>query len=96
MSSYRNDEKEMMGSIAHGEWKSVSNLKKEIQRLKKFAQATVTKNRRVNIRLSSIDLEGIQSRALEEGIPYQTLMSSVLHKFVVGNLVEKRSVAKRL
>ena len=66
-----------------------------IDRLKKFAQATVKKNKRVNIRLSSIDLEGIQSKALEEGIPYQTLMSSILHKFVIGNLVERRSITNR-
>lgn len=92
MSSYKNEEKEIIGSIAQGEWKSVSNLKKEIHRLKKFAQATVKKNKRVNIRLSSLDLEGIQSKALEEGIPYQTLMSSVLHKFVIGNLVERRGM----
>ena len=95
MSSYGNDEKEIMGSVARGEWKSVGNLKKEIHRLKKFAQATVKKNRRVNIRLSSIDLDGIQSRALEEGIPYQTLMASVLHKFVVGSLVERRGATNR-
>ena len=47
------------------------------------------KDRRVNIRLSSIDLSDIQVRALEEGMPYQTLIASVLHKFVSGRLVEK-------
>jgi predicted DNA binding CopG/RHH family protein len=93
--SHVNDEKEIMNSINRGEWRSARNLKKEIRRLKKFAQATVTKNRRVNIRLSPIDLEGIQSRALEEGIPYQTLMTSVLHKYVMGNLVERRGVTNR-
>jgi predicted DNA binding CopG/RHH family protein len=94
--SYKHDEdeKEIINSVTRGEWKSVRNLKNEIQRLKKFAHATVKKNKRVNIRLSSVDLEGIQSKALEEGIPYQTLMSSVLHKFVIGNLVEKRGAMK--
>ena len=46
------------------------------------------KNKRVNIRISSRDLEGLQARAAEEGVPYQTLMASVLHKFVPGRLVE--------
>lgn len=95
MSSYKNDEKEIMSSIARGEWKSVRNLKSEIRRLKKYAQTTIKKDRRVNIRLSSQDLEGIQSRALEEGIPYQTLMASVLHKFVIGNLTERRGITNR-
>ncbi|MFN0117594.1 MAG: antitoxin [Elusimicrobiota bacterium] len=95
MSSYKNEEKEIVRSIARGEWKSISNLRKEIHRLKKFAQTTVKKNKRVNIRLSSVDLEGIQSKALEEGIPYQTLMASVLHKFVIGSLVERRGITNQ-
>jgi hypothetical protein len=45
----------------------------------------------VNIRLSSPDLLDIQARALEEGIPYQTLIASVLHKYISGRLVEKTS-----
>jgi predicted DNA binding CopG/RHH family protein len=47
---------------------------------------TLKKDKRINIRLSSHDLSAIQRRALEEGIPYQTLVSSVLHKFVSGTL----------
>ena len=54
----------------------------EIARLRAAAEATLLKNKRVNIRISSRDLEGLQARAAEEGVPYQTLMASVLHKFV--------------
>ena len=54
-------------------------------------RATLTKNRRVNIRVSTQDVSDIQARAVEEGIPYQTLMASVLHKFATGQLVEKGS-----
>jgi predicted DNA binding CopG/RHH family protein len=48
------------------------------------------KNKRINIRLSAQDLEGIQQRALEEGMPYQTLIASVIHKYVAGGLTDRR------
>ena len=54
----------------------------------KYARATFKKDKRINIRISSKDLEAIQKRALEEGLPYQTLISSVLHKFASGRSVE--------
>jgi len=62
---------------------------REIARLRAAARATSAKDRRLNIRLSSIDLEAIRARALEEGIPYQTLIASVLHKYVSGRLAER-------
>jgi predicted DNA binding CopG/RHH family protein len=83
-------EQEILDSFERGEWKPVRNQKGEIARLKAAAEATLLKNRRVNIRISSRDLEGLQARAAEEGVPYQTLMASVLHKFVSGRLVEPR------
>ena len=61
----------------------------ERDRLRDAARATGTKDRRVNIRLSSSDVRDIQALALREGIPYQTLISSILHKFVSGRLVER-------
>jgi predicted DNA binding CopG/RHH family protein len=64
----------------------VKNVAQEIKRHTEYARATFRKERRVNIRISEKDLNAIQSRALEEGIPYQTLMSSVLHKYVNGTL----------
>ena len=54
----------------------------------RYAKATFRKDRRLNIRLSSKDLEAIQKRALAEGLPYQTLISSVLHKYASGRLKE--------
>ena len=81
-------EQETLASFERGEWKPVRNQKGEIARLKAAAEATLLKNKRVNIRISSRDLEGLQARAAEEGVPYQTLMASVLHKFVSGRLVE--------
>jgi len=81
-------EQEILASFERGEWKPVRNQKGEIARLRAAAEVTLLKNKRVNIRISSRDLEGLQSRAAEEGVPYQTLMASVLHKFVSGRLVE--------
>jgi predicted DNA binding CopG/RHH family protein len=62
-----------------------------LRRYRDYASATLTKNQRVNIRLSTLDLADIQARAAEEGIPYQTLMTSVLHKFATGRLLERKS-----
>ena len=56
--------------------------------LAEAAQATSKKDRRINIRISSRDLSSLQRRALEEGVPYQTLVSSVLHKYVSGGLYD--------
>ena len=89
-------EQEILASFERGEWKPVRNQKGEIARLKAAADATLLKNKRVNIRISSRDLEGLQARAAEEGVPYQTLMASVLHKFVSGRLVEaQRRITSR-
>jgi predicted DNA binding CopG/RHH family protein len=63
--------------------------KKKIAEHQAITEATFKKDARINIRLSSRDLRSLQARDLKEGIPYQTLVSSVLHKFVDGQLVEK-------
>ena len=82
------DERELLRAYAKGELESVAT-KAERARLKAAARATGIKDRRVNIRLSSGDLSDIQVKALEEGVPYQTLIASVLHKYVTGHLAEK-------
>lgn len=71
-----------------GKLKPAAN-KAELQRMRAAARATSIKDKRVNIRLSSLDLRDIQAKALEEGMPYQTLIASVLHKFVTGKLAER-------
>ena len=88
MDKERKLEEEILASFERDEWQSVPNLKKEIARYASYAEASLAKDKRVNIRISSRDLEDIQARAAEEGVPYQTLMASVLHKFVTGRLVE--------
>ena len=81
-------EEDILTSFEKGEWHSVPNLNDEIARYAATAAASLTKNKRINIRLSSRDLEDVQTRAAEEGMPYQTLIASVLHKYVSGRLIE--------
>jgi predicted DNA binding CopG/RHH family protein len=80
------DEKDLLDSVERGNWKRVSNFEKEKRDAILAARATLRKDKRVNIRISQNDLDYLQKRAYEEGIPYQTLMSSVLHKFAHGKL----------
>lgn len=82
------NEKEIVESVERGEWRSVKGAKRERSRYARYALATFRKDRRLNIRISSKDLEAIQKRALEEGLPYQTLIASVLHKYASGRLRE--------
>ena len=72
------------------EWQSAADLPAQQANYQEYARATFRKDRRVNIRLSEKDLVGLQLRALEEGLPYQTLMASILHKYVTGRLVEQQ------
>lgn len=83
------EEKELLDSYEADEWKPVGDLDKAVKTYSQYAEATFKKDRRVNIRISNKDLEAIQKRALEDGLPYQTLIASVLHKFVNGRLVDR-------
>jgi predicted DNA binding CopG/RHH family protein len=80
-------ELEVLTAFEKGQLKSVAT-KAELAKFKAVARATSIKDRRVNIRLSSGDLSDIQVKGLEEGVPYQTLIASVLHKYVTGRLAE--------
>ena len=86
MKKLNNEEKEILESYDKNEWKPVKKLKIQRKRYQKYAQATFKKDKRLNIRISSKDLEGIQKKAIEEGLPYQTLISSIIHKYVSGRL----------
>lgn len=87
-SKLNQEEKEILKSYENDEWVSISNSS-DIARYKAAAKNTFKKNKRVNIRMSEIDIELLQERARIEGLPYQTLMSSVLHKYVTGRLTDK-------
>ena len=83
------EEKDILDSYERGEWKSVKNLEEEIEKHRGYARQTLKKDKRVNIRISSMVLEELQTRAVEDGMPYQTLISSILHRFVTGRLIER-------
>jgi len=91
------DEKELLESVERGEWKSAGGGKRERTRYARYAKATFRKDRRLNIRLSSKDLEAIQKRALADGLPYQTLIASLLPSTQPGasKRSEERSTAPR-
>ena len=82
------EESALLESYENDEWVSVLNSS-DIDKYKKAAKSTFKKDKRVNIRISGMDLELLQEKALIEGLPYQTLMSSVLHKYVNGRLTDK-------
>ncbi len=84
------EEKAILESVEKGEWVSIKNKNREIFKYIEIAKSSFKKDRRINLRMSSKDVMALQTKALEEGIPYQTLMSSVLHKFVTGRLIEKK------
>ena len=90
MPKFDEDEREVLAAYENGHLKSVAS-KAELAKFKAAARATAIKDRRINIRLSSGDLSDIKVKALEKGIPYQTLIASVLHKYVTGRLSEVAS-----
>ncbi len=83
------EEREILEAFESGQLTPVPNKDQVIARLQSYAQGTQRKDRRVNIRLTANDVAALQSIALEEGIPYQTLMASILHKYVTGRLIER-------
>lgn len=84
------EEQEILDAFDAGTLKRAAGAKTEIKRHQEYAAATFQKDSRINIRISSKDLRSLQKRALQEGLPYQTLIASLLHKYVDGRLVEQR------
>jgi predicted DNA binding CopG/RHH family protein len=84
------EEKELLNSVEQGEWKQIPDFKSEVSRYRQAARATIRKDKRVNIRMTERDLVHFQKRALQEGLPYQTFISSILHKYINGLLAEKQ------
>jgi predicted DNA binding CopG/RHH family protein len=82
------EEQEILDSFERGEWVPVKDLSKRKKELIRFARNTLKKDKRLNIRISERDLNELQKKAVSEGLPYQTFVSSIIHKFVNGKLVE--------
>ncbi len=82
------EEKKLVEEIEKDEWKPMKDSAALKKKLRAAAKATMLKDQRMNIRIAKRDLESLKAKALEEGMPYQSLVSSVLHKYISGRLVE--------
>nr|VFK80146.1 MAG: Predicted DNA binding protein, CopG/RHH family [Candidatus Kentron sp. SD] len=83
------EEKEILDSVENGEWRRVPNFEQEAMRYQKVAEATLRKDKRVNICMTGRDFVHIQKTAMRKGLSYQALIDSILHKYVNGQLIEK-------
>jgi predicted DNA binding CopG/RHH family protein len=86
-------EAEILAAYEKDEIKPNNASKADLAKYRAAASATFLKDKRVNVRLSTPDLMDIQVRALKEGMPYQTLIASVLHKYVTGHFTERTIAA---
>ena len=89
MARLDSSERRLQKAVERGEWRSVPGDAKLKVRLRRIAVEHLQKAARINVRLSPEDLDGLRRRAAEEGLPYQTLIASLLHKYVTGRLVER-------
>jgi predicted DNA binding CopG/RHH family protein len=84
------EEKEILESFERGEWVPVADFSQRKKELIDYARNTLKKDKRLNIRISERDLLELQRKAVKEGLPYQTYVSSIIHKFVNGTLIEAK------
>jgi len=82
------EEKKLIKSLDLGEWSSVKDFNAYKKHLRETAVKTMLKDQRMNIRIAKRDLDKLKAKAIEEGMPYQTLVSSILHKYLIGKLKE--------
>jgi predicted DNA binding CopG/RHH family protein len=83
------EEQELLSSIEKGEWKPVKSMAAEIRKYTEYAKNALKKDKRISIRMSKQDFIGIQTKAVDEGILYQTLIASIVHRYINGKLVSK-------
>ena len=88
MNKLDQEESEILEAFESGKVKRAKDSSDIQKRHQQYAEAMFKKDARINIRLTSKDLRGLQKKALAEGIPYQTLVASILHKYVEGRLHE--------
>jgi predicted DNA binding CopG/RHH family protein len=84
------EERDLIQSIENDEWSEVPDVERFKEQAQRYAEATIRKDRRMNIRISERDLRNLKKRALEDGIPYQTMVSMILHKYLSGRFSEQK------
>jgi len=82
-------EEEILADLDAGEFVPVDNLQEEMQLAKQAARNYMKRDNRINLRVSTADLNMIRRLAIQEGLPYQTLLASVIHKFATGRLIDR-------
>ena len=87
--NFDKEEKDILHAYESGSMKLSTPSKKEIERIKTIAKNTFKKDKRITLRLYDHDYKGIQKKAMEMGIPYQTLISGIIHRYIEGELVSK-------
>ena len=92
MIEFNAEELEILDALDAGKLRRVKGTEAAIKAHRVIAESTFKKDSRINIRLASRDLRALQARALREGVPYQTLVASVLHKYVEGQLVNRITI----
>lgn len=80
------EEEALMDSLDNETWQPVANVEEEVEKAVLAARRSIKKDRRINLRLTEKDYYEIQIRAIEEGVPYQTLVASIIHKYLNGSL----------
>ena len=90
---YSKEELEIVDYIEEQNPHSVDKLSEKIDKIKSAVNVKYTKRKAINIKVLESDLERLKAKALEEGMPYQTLLNSVLHKYITGQLVDKERIA---
>ncbi len=86
---YDEEEKNIIDAYESGKMKLSTPSEKELQNIKAIAKSTFKKDKRITIRLYDHDYKGIRKKALEMGIPYQTLISGMIHRYIEGDLISK-------
>jgi len=89
MAKLEREEREILSAFERGELQSILEKETEIKKHREYAAATFKADQRINIRLSTKDLTALQKRALSAGVSYQTVIASILHKYVDGQFQER-------
>ena len=84
------EERDLIASLENEEWRPVTDFKAEHEKAIQAARNTLKKDKRINLRLSQKDYHRIQVKAIEEGLPYQTFIASLIHKYLNGSLVARK------
>ena len=81
------EETNILSAFENNDLKETKNMHQEIKKHRQHAHAFLKKNKQINIRISQMDLDGIKKKSIQMGIPYQTLISSLIHRYVIGNIL---------